>query len=261
MPFAGIFLFAVFCKRINAAGVLACMAAALVLAPVVMFNSRLVVAKHTAAKSAVELLEMTTSKLPVATDKLLASGKALTENAEASGAVFSGSVLPDARTLLNAAEKEVDALNNDYRTALSNTPAAVAAENMQAAKRRWVEGNSPALLAGLLPVARKVQAAVAQNPAAGFLPLMDHPLLRPWLHCAMVVALLCMVVLAAVSLLTPPPPAEKLVNTTVTSLWGKGAAAIAEDEMLSQRVAWYKDYRLWLSIVSGGTAIAWYVMR
>lgn len=261
MPFAGIFLFAVFWKRINAAGVLACMAAALVLAPVVMFNSRLVVAKHTAAKSAVELLQMTTSKLPVATDKLLASGKALTENAEASGAVFSGSVLSDARTLLNVPEKEVDALNDDYRTALGDTPAVVAAENMQTAKRRWVERNSPALFAGLLPVAREVQAAVAQNPAAGFLPLMDHPLLRPWLHCAMVVALLCMVVLVAVSLLTPPPPAEKLVNTTVASLWGKGAAAIAEDEMLSQRVSWYKDYRLWLTIVSVGTAVGWYIMR
>ena len=44
----------------------------------------------------------------------------------------------------------------------------------------------------------------------------------------------------------------------MASLWGKDARAAAEDEMMTPRVPWLKDYRLWLTI---GTAAAWYVMR
>jgi hypothetical protein len=77
----------------------------------------------------------------------------------------------------------------------------------------------------------------------------------------MLVSAVCMVVLIVVSLCTAPPPASKLVNTTVASLWGKEARATAADELMWQRVPWFKDYRLWLTIVSVGTAVAWYIMR
>lgn len=93
-----------------------------------------------------------------------------------------------------------------------------------------------------------------------FLPFMNHPLLKPWLHGAMLVGLVCMIVLVTVSLLTAPPPPEKLVNTTVHGLWGRerDAETVA---MLKTRVFWLKDYRLWLTIVCVLTAWAWYTMR
>ena len=93
------------------------------------------------------------------------------------------------------------------------------------------------------------------------LQFLDQPLMRPWLHGAMLASLLCMVVLVAVSLCTSPPPPAKLQNTTVASLWGKGARAGSEDELMFPRVPGLKDYRLWLTIVSVGTAAVWYVMR
>jgi solute:Na+ symporter, SSS family len=124
----------------------------------------------------------------------------------------------------------------------------------------WKRTNTAGVLA-CMAATLVLSPVMMLNNEMHFLPLMDHPYLRPWLHGAMLMSALCMVVLAVVSLLTPPPPAEKLVNTTVASLWSKDAASMAADEMLSPRVAWYKDYRLWLSIVSAGTALAWYIMR
>ena len=124
----------------------------------------------------------------------------------------------------------------------------------------WKRINTPGVLACMAAVLILTPIMMANNELH-FLPLLGHPLLRPWLHGAMLMSTLCMFVLVAVSLATPPPPDAKLVNTTVASLWGKGGAAIAEDEMLSQRTPWYQDYRPWLSIVAGGTAIAWYLMR
>ena len=105
-------------------------------------------------------------------------------------------------------------------------------------------------------------AGLMDYPLVGpCLQFLDQPLLKPWLHGAMLASLVCMVVLVAVSLCTSPPPPAKLQNTTVASLWGKDARAAAEDEMMAPRVPWLKDYRLWLAIVSAGTAAAWYVMR
>ena len=260
MPFAGIFLFAVFWRRINTAGVLACVAAMFVLAPMAMFNSSLISAKHTAAESAATLIGMAEAKVPVTADRLLQSGKALMDNAESTAGI-SASAMTVARAKMQAADEEFKDLNDAYRADLGRTSAATTIETLRQETQRWQERNAPALLASLTPIATEVRTAMAGRPAAGFLPGMDHPLMRPWLHTAMLMTLVCMAVLVGVSLLTPPPPAEKLVNTTVAGLWGRGAAAIAEDEMLAQRPPWYKDYRLWLSIISAGTAAAWYVMR
>ena len=92
------------------------------------------------------------------------------------------------------------------------------------------------------------------------IPLLKHPLLQPWLHGAMLVCLICMCVLVTVSLLTAPAPAAQLETTTVWGLWGRGRTA-ETDGVLRPRVFWLKDYRLWLTVVSLGTATAWYVMR
>jgi len=84
----------------------------------------------------------------------------------------------------------------------------------------------------------------------------------------MLVSLFCMLVLVAdsaptvaASLLTAPPPLARLKNTIVSSLWGQEAKGMPEDPMMAIEPCWYKDYRLWLTIESFGTAIAWYVIR
>jgi hypothetical protein len=99
------------------------------------------------------------------------------------------------------------------------------------------------------------------NNERHFLPFMNHPLLKPWLHGALLVGFACMLVLVLVSMVTARPPLSKLKNTTVASLWGDDAKAMADDELMTQETRWFKDYRLWLTIVSVGTAIAWYIMR
>ena len=99
------------------------------------------------------------------------------------------------------------------------------------------------------------------NNEKHFLPFMNHPLLKPWLHGAMIVGFVCMAVMVVVSLLTAPPPAAMLKHTTVSSLWGSEAQGMADDVMMAPETHWYRDYRLWLTIVSTGTAIAWYIMR
>ena len=124
----------------------------------------------------------------------------------------------------------------------------------------WRRANAPGVLACMF-AALVLCPLMMLNNEKHFLPFMNHPLLKPWLHGAILVGLACMVVLVAVSLLTTPPPPEKLKNTTVHSLWGAEAQAMAEDEMMATVTCWYRDYRLWLTIVSVGTAIAWYVMR
>jgi solute:Na+ symporter, SSS family len=124
----------------------------------------------------------------------------------------------------------------------------------------WKRTNTPGVLA-CMGATFVLGPMMMLNNESHFLPFMNHPLLQPWLHGAMLVSLVCMVVLVCVSLVTPRPPAARLVNTTVASLWGKSAEGTAEDAMMWQKVSWYRDYRLWLTIVSVGTAIAWYIMR
>jgi hypothetical protein len=91
------------------------------------------------------------------------------------------------------------------------------------------------------------------KPEDQWFQFLNTPLLTPWLHRAMIVTALCVTLLVVVSLLTPRPGPEKLVNTTVDCLRG----GISDQPA----VPWFKDYRLWLSIVCGGTALMWYWMR
>jgi Na+/proline symporter len=90
------------------------------------------------------------------------------------------------------------------------------------------------------------------NGQAHFLPFMEHPLLRPWLHAAFVSFLVCMVVLVGVSMVTMPTPAEKLANTTVTE-W---RALLTAD-----KVPLHRNYLFWLSLLLVTCATLWFIMR
>ncbi len=91
------------------------------------------------------------------------------------------------------------------------------------------------------------------KPEDQWFQFLNTPLLTPWLHRAMIVTVVCVVLLVVVSLLTPRPAPAKLVNTTLHCLW--------EEDLDQPAVRWFKDYRLWLSLVCGGTALMWYWMR
>jgi SSS family solute:Na+ symporter len=90
------------------------------------------------------------------------------------------------------------------------------------------------------------------NGELHFLPFMDAPLLRPWLHAAMLAFAVSMVALFSVSLATPRTPAAKLEHTTVSD-WG---ALVAAGEGRG-----VQDYRLWLGVLLAVTAALWYSMR
>ena len=91
------------------------------------------------------------------------------------------------------------------------------------------------------------------KPEEQWFQCLNTPLLIPWLHRAMIVTVICVAFLVGVSLLTPRPAAAKLVDTTVHCLWDGSSAPAA--------VHWLKDYRLWLGIVCGATAVLWFLMR
>jgi solute:Na+ symporter, SSS family len=88
------------------------------------------------------------------------------------------------------------------------------------------------------------------------LPFMAQPLLRPWLHSAMLVAFLCMLVLCGVSLLTRATSGEKLAMTTVN--WG-GSGVMGPD--LDAPRPFLRDYRLWLGLVVASASLLWWWMR
>jgi SSS family solute:Na+ symporter len=90
------------------------------------------------------------------------------------------------------------------------------------------------------------------NGSAHFLPFMDTPLLRPWLHAATLAFLVSMVALVGVSLATPRTPEAKLANTTVSD-WG---ALVAPGDGTGPR-----DYRIWLAVLLAVTAALWWSMR
>ena len=90
------------------------------------------------------------------------------------------------------------------------------------------------------------------NGQLHFLPFMEAPLLRPWLHSAMLAFAVSMVPLAAVSLATPRTSEAKLANTTVTD-WGTLVAPGVGGGL--------RDYRLWLAVLLLTTAGLWYLMR
>ena len=120
----------------------------------------------------------------------------------------------------------------------------------------WKRINAPGAIACLLASFVLCPVMLSNNqlkPEDQWFQFLNTPLLTPWLHRAMIVTVFCVALMVVVSLLTPPPAPEKLVNTTVACLRGG---------VLDQpAVPWFKDYRLWLSIVCGGTAFMWYLMR
>jgi len=85
-----------------------------------------------------------------------------------------------------------------------------------------------------------------------FLPFMEAPLLRPWLHAAMLAFAVSMVALVAVSLATRRTPEAKLAQTTVSDF---GTLVAPGDGKGLQ------DYRLWLGVLLAVTAALWYSMR
>ena len=85
-----------------------------------------------------------------------------------------------------------------------------------------------------------------------FLPFMEAPLLRPWLHAAMLAFALSMVALVGVSLATRRTTQAKLEATTVSD-WG-GLVAAEGGRGLG-------DYRPWLVALLLLTTVLWYSMR
>jgi SSS family solute:Na+ symporter len=90
------------------------------------------------------------------------------------------------------------------------------------------------------------------NGQLHFLPFMEEPLLRPWLHAALLAFAVSMAALVGVSLATPRTSAAKLATTTVS-----GWASVAGPGV----GAGLRDYRLWLAILLLTTAGLWYAMR
>ena len=84
-----------------------------------------------------------------------------------------------------------------------------------------------------------------------FLPFMEAPLLRPWLHGALVAFAFSMVAFLGVSLCTRRSPPEKLASTTV-SAWGP---LVASDR------SGLADYRPWLAALLACAAALWWAMR
>ncbi|MCS6275969.1 MAG: hypothetical protein H2171_01405 [Opitutus sp.] len=83
---------------------------------------------------------------------------------------------------------------------------------------------------------------------ATFIPFMDNPYLKPFLHTAMVSGAVCVVVLVLVSLFTKQASAEQLATTTI-----QGATFAEADE----QVAWYANYKLWLALAIASAAGLW----
>ena len=50
-----------------------------------------------------------------------------------------------------------------------------------------------------------------------FLPILNHPLLLPWLHTALIAFGICLMSLIGVSLGTRPTPAAQLETTTISN--------------------------------------------
>ena len=94
------------------------------------------------------------------------------------------------------------------------------------------------------------QLVIHDKPS--FLPLMDHWLLKPWLHTAFLNFLACSAVLVAVSLFTRPASAAQLATTTVSD-WKSLLAA--------RRVPFYRNYLFWLGLLVTICSVLWYAMR
>jgi SSS family solute:Na+ symporter len=88
------------------------------------------------------------------------------------------------------------------------------------------------------------------NGTLHFLPFMEAPILRPWLHAAMLAFLVSMVALVVGSLASAPTSDAKLATTTVGGHAAEAAPARGPH-----------DYRVWLAVLLATTAGLWYRMR
>ncbi len=116
----------------------------------------------------------------------------------------------------------------------------------------WKRTTTTAVVA-CLGTAAVVCPLLMLNGQWHFLPFMNAPLLRPWLHSAMLAFGVCMVVLVAVSFTTPRMAADKLATTTVSD-WRGLFRGDGEGR-------WLGDYRLWLFVLLVTAAGFWFSMR
>jgi hypothetical protein len=94
------------------------------------------------------------------------------------------------------------------------------------------------------------------NNRARFMPFMEFPLLRPWLHLAMVVCAAGMVVLVGVSLCTRPVEPSRLRSTTV-----HGGDGFSKSVLTNPELNVLEDYRFWAAVLVVLTGGLWYLMR
>ena len=94
------------------------------------------------------------------------------------------------------------------------------------------------------------------NSRVRFMPFLELPLLRPWLHSAMVACAVSMVVLVGVSLCTRPVEPSRLRSTTVYRSDGFSKSVLANPQLNV-----LEDYRFWATVLVVLTGGLWYWMR
>jgi SSS family solute:Na+ symporter len=95
------------------------------------------------------------------------------------------------------------------------------------------------------------------NSHAHFMPIMELPLLRPWLHSAVVACAACMMVLVGVSRFTRPVDPSRLQATTVSYTNDKIGLNISHDPSATL----FQDYRFWVAVLLLLTTGLWYWMK
>lgn len=119
-------------------------------------------------------------------------------------------------------------------------------------KRVTTQGVFAAVIAGF--VAGPLLLYDGRHP---FLPLMQAPVMRPWLHGAIVEFVLCALALVCVSLVTKPQPPSRLETTTID--WSSSKLSAAAP-VLARR-SMFSDYRIWTGVLVALTAGLWWLMR
>lgn len=90
------------------------------------------------------------------------------------------------------------------------------------------------------------------------LPFMDQPLLRPWLHGAMLACSICMTVLVIVSLITKPTSADCLAATTID--FG-ATGSLLDDPSEPRAISLFHDYRMWMGGSFITVSVLWWYLR
>lgn len=93
------------------------------------------------------------------------------------------------------------------------------------------------------------------------IPGMELPLLRPWLHSALVAFCLCMLVLVTVSVFTPPSRPDCLSETTIGPYrHAQDAGRLARNSDRTGSLLWC-DYRVWAAGLFVVATVLWWKMR